>query len=85
MPMLSEMTCEDLKSAIILAEQAYQDLVLGVKARVIVDKNGERVEFVSANRYDLYSWMQQLNELYNSKCGNGTCIAMSRGPTGFLF
>lgn len=85
MPMLSEMTCEDLKAAIILAEQAYQDLVLGVKARVIVDRNSERVEFVSANRFDLYSYLQSLNELYNSKCGSGTCPANSRGPTGFLF
>lgn len=85
MPMLSEMTCDELKAAIVAAELAYSDLVMGNKARVVVDSSGERVEFVAASRSNLYAYLQSLRDAYNSKCGSGTCPAASRGPTGFLF
>jgi hypothetical protein len=42
------------------AEAAYHSLVTGKAARVIVDQNGERVEFIAANRAALYSYIQDL-------------------------
>ena len=45
------------------AKQAYHDLLTGTKARVIVDQNGERVEFVTANRQALYAYIQELERV----------------------
>lgn len=45
------------------AKQAYHDLVTGVKARVIVDQNGEKVEFTAPNRQALYSYIQELERI----------------------
>lgn len=57
------MTAEEvtaLKNKISDAEAQYHKLMLGQTARVIVDQNGERVEFNSANRSHLYTYIQQL-------------------------
>lgn len=45
------------------AKQAYHDLMTGTKARVIVDQNGEKVEFVAANRQALYAYIQELERV----------------------
>lgn len=45
------------------AETAYHDLVTGAKARVVVDQNGERVEFTPANRAALAQYIEKLKEL----------------------
>lgn len=42
------------------AEAEYHKLQLGLKARVMVDQNGERVEFTSANRQDLRKYIDEL-------------------------
>ena len=42
------------------AEEAYHRLQTGVSARVVVDSNGERIEFTAANRRYLISYIQQL-------------------------
>lgn len=65
------------------AEKAYHDLVLGNKARVVVDQNGDRVEFTSAKREDLYQYIQQLRaQICTTDTGSGHG---SNGPVGFLF
>lgn len=45
------------------AKQAYHDLVTGTKARVIVDQNGEKVEFTAPNRQALYAYIQELERI----------------------
>lgn len=43
------------------AEKAYHSLMMGGSARVIVDQNGERVEFTAANAANLQKyifWLQ---------------------------
>ena len=45
------------------AKQAYHDLLTGTKARVIVDQNSEKVEFVAANRQALYAYIQELERV----------------------
>lgn len=42
------------------ARDAYHALVTGTKARVIVDQNGERVEFTAAKRADLAIYISEL-------------------------
>ena len=42
------------------AEAAYHELSCGRSARVIVDRDGQRVEFSAANRTGLYAYIQSL-------------------------
>lgn len=51
------------------AQAAYHNLMLGTSARVIVDQNGERVEFSAANKVNLYNYILQLQGIL------GVCIA----------
>lgn len=71
------------KAMLAQAEQAYHDLVLGNKPRVIVDQNGERVEFSSANRNDLYQYIQQLRSVLCADMAAGN--SRPNGPAGFVF
>jgi len=62
------------------ARAAYRDLIMGNKPRVVVDQNGERVEFVAANAPRLYAYIQQMEQVL--------CPAASprpNRPMGFLF
>lgn len=61
------------------AQAAYHDLQTGKAARVVVDQNGERVEFVAANRQALYQYIQQLRAQITPPAST------SVGPVGFLF
>lgn len=61
------------------AREAYHALVTGQAARVVVDQNGERVEFVAANRAALYKYIMDLE----SKLGIATSSV--NGPAGFVF
>ena len=42
------------------AEEAMHALQIGQNARVIVDQNGERIEYSAANRADLRSYIERL-------------------------
>jgi len=42
------------------ARTAYHLLQTGRSARVVVDQNGERVEFTAANRASLYAYIREL-------------------------
>lgn len=63
------------------AKTAYHALMIGVSARVVVDQNGERVEYTAANAIRLQAYITQLeNKLADE---NGTC--RSRGPAKVIF
>lgn len=60
------------------AREAYHNLVTGRMARVVVDQNGERVEFALANAPRLLAYIQTLE----AACGK---TGRARGPLGFIF
>ncbi len=45
------------------AQTAYHSLVIGGSARVVVDQNGERVEYTSANRAALSAYIAMLESI----------------------
>lgn len=51
-----------IATATLLAEArtAYHALMTGTSARVVVDQNGERVEFTAANKQNLYNYIVDL-------------------------
>lgn len=49
-----------LKQQLADAKKAYHELMLGRSARVVVDRNGERVEFTAARKADLYAYIREL-------------------------
>lgn len=64
------------------AEAAYHRLMTGTSARVVVDQNGERVEFTATNRQQLYAYIQGLKSklgLLTPGCG------APLGPASFTF
>ena len=62
------------------ARSAYHALNTGKMARVVVDQNGERVEFAVANKTALYNYIKQLEREV------GRAMApMTNGPAQFLF
>jgi hypothetical protein len=42
------------------ARAKYHALMTGTSARVLVDQNGEKVEFTAAKKQDLYNYIGQL-------------------------
>jgi hypothetical protein len=63
------------------AKAAYHLLQTGRSARVVVDQNGERVEFTAANRQSLYSYIKELEGMLP----NATPAPCKYGPAGFTF
>jgi hypothetical protein len=59
------------------AKAAYHDLMIGQSARVVVDQNGERVEYTAANAARLAAYIQYLENLITPKT--------VRGPAGVIF
>ena len=51
------------------AETALHELALGQQARVVVDQNGERVEFTVANRSALRAYVMELKALLGKPTG----------------
>ena len=79
------MACDliTLRAQLADAEKAYHELVLGRCARVIIDMNGERVEFMSTNKAILYGYIVQLKSDIAHCAGDTSSIV--RGPVGFIF
>ena len=67
------------------ARAAYHALLTGTSPRVIVDSNGERVEFTAANRGSLYTYIQQLETALQTTCGGPTPDLSAYYPAGFTF
>jgi hypothetical protein len=63
------------------AESAYHKLLTGTSARVVVDQNGERVEFTAANRSALYGYILDLR----AQIDNGVTVPTMRTPIRFVF
>jgi hypothetical protein len=59
------------------ARAAYHSLMTGTSARVVVDQNGERVEYTAANAARLMAYIQYLENLVTPKT--------VRGPAGVIF
>lgn len=51
-----------LAERLVEAETAYHDLMTGKLARVYVDQNGERVEYVAANAARLAAYIASLKQ-----------------------
>ena len=49
-----------LAEKLVKAEDAYHQLMTGTMARVVVDQNGERVEFTPANASRLRAYIEDL-------------------------
>lgn len=63
------------------ARSAYHQLAIGGQARVIVDQNGERVEFTAANKGMLSNYIMTLEAQLGTTVANLRALA----PAGFLF
>lgn len=63
------------------AKLAYHQLQTGKMPRVVVDQNGERVEFTAANRQALYDYIKYLEGLL----GTAGTVPANIGPAGFFF
>lgn len=67
------------------ARTKYHQLVTGSAPRVVVDQNGERVEFAAANKTGLYNYIQQLEQALRVPCGASPTFPTNIGPAGFTF
>lgn len=82
---MTQQRCAELPGLIADAERQYHMLQIGRSARVVVDQNGERVEFTAANRAALHGYINALRaEL--ARCPGQSCdLSTPRGPIGFVF
>lgn len=62
------------------ARAAYHDLTIGQAARVFVDQNGERVEYVAANPGRLSAYIEELEASLGIASGRS-----QPRPARFLF
>ena len=60
------MTLEERLAA---AKTAYHNLLTGIMPRVVVDQNGERVEFTAANASRLAQYIADLERQLNGSIG----------------
>jgi hypothetical protein len=71
----------DLEAKLTDARNAYHTLMTGSQARVVVDQNGERVEFTAARKGDLYTYIMSLE----SQLATLPAALRVAGPAGFIF
>lgn len=64
------------------ARAAYHSLLTGTMPRVVVDQNGERVEYSVANKAALYTYIQQLEAA--GGCNQPVAFA-NLHPATFIF
>jgi hypothetical protein len=67
------------------ARKAYHALMTGAQPRVVVDANGEKVEFTPANASKLYTYIQQLETALATPCGSQPQPSLQHAPMTFLF
>lgn len=51
-------------------EKQYEDLISGRKARVLVDQNGERIEFNAGDRLALSRYIAVIKAEFSRECGS---------------
>lgn len=69
-----------LRLKILEAETEYHALVLGIKARVFVDQNGERVEFAKTDASELRKYITYLQSLLPN-----STVTTWNPPLGYFF
>ncbi len=73
---------EDLQTRLTAARAAYHRLVTGQAARVVVDQNGERVEFTAVSAATLANYVARLEADLAPLIG---CPVRVNRPIGFAF
>lgn len=71
---MADLTPEEraiLETRLTEAEQALHSLTIGTQARVLVDQNGERVEFSGANAVRLRAYIEELKIALGKKTVTG--------------
>lgn len=66
---------------LVQAEQAYHDLMVNGSVRVVVDQNGERVEYTAVNAAKLLQYITDLRALIAGSAG----LMVPRGPAKVIF
>jgi hypothetical protein len=69
-----------LASRLVQAEDAYHAIMTGRQALVVVDQNGERVEYNRANAFQLAAYIRALK----TEIANPTATPIT-GPMGIWF
>lgn len=82
---LSSAQCAELYDKLVRANNALEQFYMGKAVKVLVDQNGERVEFfvTDATLARLQTWIAQLT----SQMQNGGCeLPLTTGPraTGYI-
>lgn len=72
------MATKTIAEKLVEAETAYHDLMVNGSVRVVVDQNGERVEYTAVNSAKLLAYIAELRALLS---GSG----LVRGPAGVIF
>jgi hypothetical protein len=80
--MSATVVVEGLQTRLAAAEAAYHRLMTGQAARVVVDQNGERVEFTAVSATQLANYIARLKAEIGSLLG---VPAKVNRPIGFLF
>lgn len=71
-----------LRALIAEARSSYHSLMTGTMARVVVDQDGQRVEFTATNAARLYQYIGQLEALLPVDAG---FCRPNVGPASFVF
>ncbi len=72
--MASTLTAEEravLEQRLAEAESALHTALIGGHARVVVDSNGERVEFTATNTSKLRAYIEELKQCLGKKTASG--------------
>lgn len=69
-----------IETRLIAAKDALHKLMIGQMPRVVVDQNGERVEFTMTNVDRLRAYIAELEAILA-----GATVPLVRRPIGFLF
>ncbi|WNO28872.1 putative head-tail adaptor [Stenotrophomonas phage vB_SmaS_Bhz60] len=75
------MTLEQLQAMLAEAQSAYHTAMMGGAVTVVVDQNGERVEYSRANPASLLKYIAMLQAQINALLG----VAVIGGPLRPLF
>lgn len=67
------------------AMNAYHQLNMGGSVRVVVDQNGERVEYTAANRQSLLAWITRLQNALQQPDPCASLLGAPGKPAGFTF
>jgi hypothetical protein len=79
---LNGYTVVELQGFLVAAATSYRKLVMGGSVREVVDQNGERVVFTSANLKALSGYLTAINAAIEAKQAG---VSVSAAPIRFTF